>query len=96
MAAKRKDQSTGKSSDPPVPPREGTFRAELAEWAGQKFAAKTQDEATRVAEVLDRAAYAVSKIEQKDRAERTQPPFTTSTLQQQANIRLRFAACRRE
>src|SRR5581483_6841686 len=28
--------------------------------------------------------------EQKDRAERPQPPFTTSTLQQQASLRLRF------
>src|SRR5262249_32131917 len=43
---------------------------------------------------LESAAYVVAKVEQKDRQERPQPPFITSTLQQQANIRLRFSASR--
>ena len=38
--------------------------------------------------------FVVSKVEQKDRQDRPLPPFTTSTLQQQANIRLRFSASR--
>jgi DNA topoisomerase-1 len=73
---------------PEVPP--GAFLAELAEWAGKKFEAKAADAATQVAALLDTAAYAVTKVEQKDRPERPQAPFTTSTLQQQASIRLRF------
>jgi DNA topoisomerase-1 len=36
----------------------------------------------------------VTKVEQKERQERPQPPFTTSTLQQQANIRLRYTTKR--
>jgi DNA topoisomerase-1 len=72
----------------------GTFLAELAEWDGAKFAAGSQEQAVTVATALDRAAYAVLDVEQKDRSERAPPPFTTSTLQQQASIRLRFTANR--
>jgi DNA topoisomerase-1 len=75
---------------PEVP--EGAFLAELAEWAGKKFEAKNAEAATEVARLLDTAAYGVTKVEQKDRAEKPQPPFTTSTLQQQASTRLRFKA----
>ena len=42
----------------------------------------------------DGATYVVAKVEQKDRQEKPPPPFTTSTLQQQASIRLRFTAKR--
>ena len=38
--------------------------------------------------------FVVTKVEQKDRQDRPLPPFTTSTLQQQANIRLQFSASR--
>ncbi len=69
---------------------EGTFRAELAEWLGQKFEVRDQPSAETIAGALDAATYTVRKIEQKDRPEKPQPPFTTSTLQQQASIRLHF------
>ena len=81
-----------KTAVPEVAP--GSFLAELAEWAGKKFDAADQATTEAIARALDGAAYAVSKIEQKDRSERPQPPFTTSTLQQQANIRLRFTGDR--
>jgi DNA topoisomerase-1 len=73
---------------------EGAFLAELAEWGGQKFKATNKDEADKIFQALDKAKYVVSKIEQKDRVERAPPPFTTSTLQQQAAIRLRYHAKR--
>jgi DNA topoisomerase-1 len=75
-----------------IPP--GTFLAELAEWAGVKFAAPTEQAAVEIARVLDDARYVVTKVEQKDKTEKPQPPFTTSTLQQQASIRMRFSATR--
>ncbi|HZU37685.1 MAG TPA: type I DNA topoisomerase [Gemmataceae bacterium] len=74
----------------PIP--EGAFQAELAEWAGKKFEAHNEEEATRVFTALEGAQYVVSKVEQKDRPEKPAAPFTTSTLQQQASIRLRFPA----
>jgi DNA topoisomerase-1 len=77
-------------SAPEIPA--GAFLAELAEWAGQKFAAKNGDEAGKIVTALQGASYDVSKVEQKDRSEKPSAPFTTSTLQQQASIRLRFSA----
>jgi DNA topoisomerase-1 len=73
-----------------VPP--GAFAAELAEWAGKKFDATKEEQATEIVRALEEATYVVTKVEQKDRPEKPAPPFTTSTLQQQASIRLRFPA----
>jgi DNA topoisomerase-1 len=75
---------------PEVP--EGAFLAELAEWAGKKFAAHNEQEAKGIVDALQGASYVVAKIEQKDRVEKPAPPFTTSTLQQQASIRLHYPA----
>ncbi|OWK35942.1 type I DNA topoisomerase [Fimbriiglobus ruber] len=77
----------------PNPPA-GTFLAELAKWDGADAALKSEADADRVTAALLGSAYVVSKIDQKDRPERPSGPFTTSTLQQQANIRLRFSASR--
>jgi DNA topoisomerase-1 len=73
---------------------EGTFKAELAEWNQAKFAAGNEDQVRSMADALDRAAYTVRKIEQKDQAQRPSAPFTTSTMQQQASLRLHFSASR--
>jgi DNA topoisomerase-1 len=73
---------------------EGAFLAELAEWNGKKFEAKNGDEAKKIASALEGAKYVVAKVEQKDRPEKPSPPFTTSTLQQQASIRLHYSAKR--
>ncbi|MBY0526670.1 MAG: type I DNA topoisomerase [Gemmataceae bacterium] len=91
--AEGKDDSDEKSEGPTLPTAQaGTFLAKLAEWDGQKFAASSTEMASVIAEALDRATYVVSKVEPKDRSEKPQAPFTTSTLQQQASIRLRFRA----
>jgi DNA topoisomerase-1 len=70
------------------------FLAELAEWDDKKFEAANEETATTIARLLEQAAYTVAKLEEKDRAEKPQAPFTTSTLQQQAFLRLRFSGDR--
>ncbi len=81
-----------KVAAPEIPP--GAFESELVEWAGKKFASADRATTETIAQALDTATYIVSKIEQKDRSEKAPPPFTTSTLQQQANIRMRFTGDR--
>src|SRR5262249_48518872 len=56
--------------------------------------ASSETSARAIATLLDSADYIVQKVEQKDRQEKAQAPFTTSTLQQQGSIRLRFNAQR--
>jgi DNA topoisomerase-1 len=77
----------------PKPP-EGTFTAELARWADAEPVLKSEADADAIAAALATAKFTITKLEQKDRPERAPAPFTTSTLQQQANIRLRFSASR--
>jgi DNA topoisomerase-1 len=93
-APEKPEKETGATAVTAVPHPQGTFPAELVEWAGSKFAAKTEADARAIAELLDRAAYAVRTIEQKDQKQNPQAPFTTSTLQQQASLRLHFSASR--
>lgn len=79
-----------KEAAPKIPP--GTFQAELVRWQGQEFAATTEAQADTIYAALNSAAYVVTKVDQKDEQRRAPAPFTTSSLQQAANLRLRFPA----
>ena len=77
----------------PMPPK-GSFLAELAKWNNADPVMTNESQADAIANALMNVPYIVTKVEQKERQERPQPPFTTSTLQQQSNIRLRFTTKR--
>ena len=85
---------------PPVPggglpqPPEQTFLAELVKWDGADPKLPDESSADAVVAALAGVPFVVTRVEQKDRQDRPNPPFTTSTLQQQANIRLRFSTSR--
>jgi DNA topoisomerase-1 len=72
----------------------GRFRALLTEYNGAKFEAKTEAEARAVHAALQSVPYVVSKVDAADKLDKADPPFKTSTLQQQGAIRLRFAGKR--
>ena len=82
-----------KKSGIPAPPK-NTFLAELAKWDGGDPKLTSEATIDAVIAELKNALFVVTKVEQKERQERPQPPFTTSTLQQQANIRLRYTTKR--
>jgi DNA topoisomerase-1 len=70
------------------------FTAELAEWRGRKFSAKTEADARAIRDALASEAYRVAKVQDEEKLDRADPPFKTSTLQQQAAVRLRFSGKR--
>ena len=90
----------------PVPPA-GSFLAELARWDGRDVKApsdedkgkdrliiRSEAEADGIVAALKGVPFVITRIEQKDRQQRAPAPFTTSTLQIEANQRLRFSASR--
>ncbi|MEE9198373.1 MAG: type I DNA topoisomerase, partial [Dehalococcoidia bacterium] len=72
------------------------FKAVLSGYKGsrKKLAIPDQQECQRIAADLDGAAYAVAKVQKKELRRHPSPPFTTSTLQQEAWRKLRYTAKR--
>ncbi len=71
----------------------GDFLASLREENGKKIkkpGIKTKEDAKRIEEDLKSANFVVNSIEQKEKKRNPLPPFTTSTMQQEAFKRLRF------
>jgi DNA topoisomerase-1 len=69
------------------------FRASLVGYiGGKKLYVHSREEADTVKRALEGAAYDVLKIAIKKAARQPAPPFTTSTLQQEAWRKLRFTA----
>ena len=71
------------------------FSAELAQIDGKKldkFHIKDQTSAQKIMEDLEGAEYGVREIRRKEIKRSPSPPFTTSTLQQEASRKLRFSA----
>ena len=68
------------------------FSAKLLRKAGKKINIGTADEARAVLKDLEGAKYEVVTVLEKERKRNPQPPFTTSTLQQEASRKLGFGA----
>ncbi|HEX3011039.1 MAG TPA: type I DNA topoisomerase [Syntrophomonadaceae bacterium] len=79
-----------------------TIEAQLADSRGTVFTAKlvsaseskldiaSQDEKERICDELQKSTFLVSKVEKKEKRKKPVPPFTTSTMQQEASKRLNF------
>ena len=79
---------TGESSNP--------FKANLQKIAGEKGKAQVPNEerANAITTDLRSATYRVSQVKTREIRQKPQPPFTTSTLQQEAARRLGYGAQR--
>ena len=71
-----------------------TFRAKLIKIDGQGVDLKHEAEAQAVVDELQQATYQVANVKHGERRRRPLPPFTTSTLQQEASRKLGFTAKR--
>lgn len=71
-----------------------SFLARLTEIRGEKVNILIQDEAQKIVDALSSATFLVQKVAEGEKRRRPLPPFTTSTLQQEASRRLRFSAQR--
>ncbi len=74
---------------------EETLQVQLAKKnneALEKLAVKNETEAKKILENLENAVWRVEKIQSKETQRKAAPPFTTSTLQQEAGKKLGFSA----
>ncbi len=80
-----------------------TFGARLISRDGERFGAPADEgavvitneaDARTLADELRRLSYVVGEVRRKDQARNPSPPFTTSTLQQEANRKLGYSASR--
>ncbi len=67
------------------------FLAKLTKFRGENFVPKNQEESDKVLKDLENAGYKVSAVDRKETRRNPAPPFTTSTLQQEAARKLGFS-----
>ncbi|GHV46828.1 DNA topoisomerase 1 [Clostridia bacterium] len=80
--------STGKGG------KKKTFPAKLTSISGKKVEIENKAEADSILASLQNAVYKISSVKKSERQRQPAPPFTTSTLQQEASNKLSFNAKR--
>ncbi len=73
---------------------DGVFTARLEKVKGKKAEIGTKAEADRLAGDLKRQTFSVASVEEKEQKRYPKPPFTTSTLQQEAFNKLGYSSAR--
>lgn len=71
--------------------KDRTFTAKLTECSGEKFTIEDKLHNDRILEELEKGKFIVKDIEEKDRSRKAYPPFTTSSMQQDAANKLNFS-----
>ncbi|MBO4991760.1 MAG: type I DNA topoisomerase, partial [Firmicutes bacterium] len=66
------------------------FTAKLTEYCGKKITVENKAQADAILAALRSGDYIVGKVDLKERIKKPMPPFTTSSLQQEASNKLNF------
>ena len=66
------------------------FKAKLVGIEGKKLELKSKEEVDEVLKAIEKAEYIVKEVKKSQRKRTPAPPFTTSTLQQEASRKLNF------
>ncbi len=74
--------------------RKTTFRLKLSQLDGKKAEIANEDEAKAAVRRVENAHFAVSQIKMGEKKKTPAPPFTTSSLQQEAGRKLNFTTMR--
>ncbi len=69
-----------------------SFIAVLNKFQGEKAKITSAEESNTILQSIEGKQYVVDSIEKKERKKNAQPPFITSTLQQEASRKLRYTA----
>jgi DNA topoisomerase I len=72
------------------PTKQDIFKAGLSRVHGKKADLKTGEQTQEVVKGLDGAIYRIRTVTKRETARRPSPPFTTSTLQQEASRKLNY------
>ena len=70
------------------------FSAKFSTLDGKKLTIRNQEEAQEIREMINGGSFKVSEIRIKDRKRQPAPPFTTSSLQQEAGRKLSFTTAK--
>ncbi len=74
------------------PTKANIFKAAFNDIAGEKVKVGNEAEAERIMQLMRRSRYAVDEVKKSVSTAKPAPPFTTSTLQQDANHKLNMSA----
>ena len=70
------------------------FRCRLATVDGNKASASNQEEADRICEMIRSDSFRITEVKSREKRKMPTPPFTTSSLQQEAGRKLSFTTSR--
>ena len=80
---------SGSSEKKPV-----SFRARFATLDGRKTTVRNSEEADQIRKLIESGRFTVSEVRKKDKKRTPAPPFTTSSLQQEAGRKLSFTTAK--
>ncbi len=66
------------------------FQSKLHDYQGKKITVSTKEEADHILDNLQKNPFIVGRVEEKEKIRKPYPPFTTSSLQQEASNKLNF------